>query len=189
MIKQYFMRARKIIVIIIAMLLLLKTNATSDTIRTAKPLSKIPAELAGKWLNGTFSMSNWWSYDGKKYLGNPYTRSVAFNFSENGEAEFFLAIKTNTGYCSTEGFTYHKGTVKFDEANQSFTFYPAKGNYRGFYSCASGSNFDRAARAEELKPTTYYWTMEKDNNGQPMLVIRFSPDKSTAGSYFKPTTW
>ena len=62
-----------------------------------------PHQLTGKWLNGTFSMSNWWSYDGKKYIGNPYSRSVAFNFSENGEAEFFLVIKTHTGYCSTEG--------------------------------------------------------------------------------------
>ena len=173
----------------LSMLMMIEAGANSDTIKTSKPISPIPAELKGKWLNGTFSMSNWWSYDGKKYIGNPYTRSVAFNFNESGESEFYLAIKTHTGYCSTEVFTYHKGRVKFDEASQSFTFYPEKGNYRGFYSCASGSNFERAARSEELKPTTYYWTMEKDNNGQSMLVIRFSPDKSAAGSYFKPTTW
>lgn len=101
---------------------------------------KIPAALVGKWLNGSFSMSNWWSYDGKKYIGNPYTRSVAFNFSENGDVEFYLVIKTHTGYCSTEAFTYHKGKLKVNEAEQSFTVYPESGNYRGFYSCAAGSN-------------------------------------------------
>src|SRR5689334_11362969 len=94
--------------------------------------SKIPTELVGKWLNGTFSMSNWWSYDGKKYMGNPYTRSVAFNFSNDGKAEFYLAIKTHTGYCSTEAFTFLEGTVVFDEAEHSFTVTPSKGNYRGF---------------------------------------------------------
>ena len=145
--------------------------------------------LTGKWLNGTFSMSNWWSYDGKKYIGNPYTRSVAFSFTETGEAEFFMAIKTHTGYCSTEGFTYQKGKVKFDDTAQSFTLYPDEGNYRGFYSCAAGSNFDRPAKPEELKAATYYWSMEKDESGHQWLVIRFSPDRSAAGSYFKQTSW
>lgn len=164
-------------------------NATDrDTIRASRS-GKIPTELTGKWLNGTFSMSNWWSYDGKKYIGNPYSRSVAFNFLSTGETEFFLVIKTHTGYCSTEAFTYHKGVVQFNEANHSFTVTPQKGNYRGFYSCAAGSNFDRPAKPEELKPTTYYWSFEKDENNQQWLVIRFSPDKSSAGSYFKQTTW
>lgn len=151
--------------------------------------SKIPSELVGKWLNGTFSMSNWWSYDGKKYLGNPYTRSVAFNFSKDGKAEFFLVIKINTGYCSTEAFTFLEGTVTFNEAEHSFTVTPSKGNYRGFYSCAPKSNFNRPAKTDELKPTKYYWTMETDTNGQRWMVIRFKPGSESSGSYFKPTDW
>jgi hypothetical protein len=184
------MQQKKIMLAVLASLMMLGIAAgasAGDSTKSTSP-EKIPAELVGKWLNGTFSMSNWWSYDGKKYLGNPYTRSVAFNFSANGETEFFMAIKTNTGYCSTEGFTYHKGTVKFNEADHSFTVYPEKGSYRGFYSCAPGSNFDRPAKPEELKPTTYYWAFEKIDS-QEYLVIRFSADKSSAGSYFKPTTW
>lgn len=156
----------------------------------AKPATNnIPAELVGKWLNGTFSMSNWWSYDGKKYLGNPYTRSVAFDFSKSGEAKFYLIIKTNSGYCTTEAFTFLEGTITINEAQRSFTLVPTKGNYRGFYSCAPGSNFNRPAKPEELKSTTYYWTMEKGNDGQKQMVIRFSPGTEAAGSYFKPTEW
>jgi hypothetical protein len=162
-------------------------NTSKDPVNNIEPGT--PHHLTGKWLNGTFSMSNWWTYDGKKYIGNPYTRSVAFNFTENGEAEFFLIIKTHTGYCSTEAFTYQKGRVKFNDGDQSFTIYPDKGNYRGFYSCAAGSNFDRAAKPEELKAATYYWTMEKDASGQEWMVIRFSPDRTAAGSYFKQTSW
>lgn len=165
-------------------------GATGDRDTTGpKTKSNIPSELVGKWLNGTFSMSNWWSYDGKKHIGNPYTRSVAFDFTKPGEVEFYLAIKTHTGYCSTEAFTFLEGTVVFNEANHSFTVTPKKGNYRGFYSCAPGSNFNRPAKPEELKSTTYYWTMETDTNGQRYMVIRFSPDTSSAGSYFKPTEW
>ena len=182
--KKYFLAA-------IASLMML-SSFKADKVAAGPTKSNdpgMPHQLTGKWLNGTFSMSNWWSYDGKKYIGNPYTRSVAFNFTESGEAEFFLIIKTHSGYCSTEAFTYQQGKVKFNDADHSFTIYPDKGNYRGFYSCAAGSNFDRAAKPEELKAATYYWSMEKDESGQQWMVIRFSPDKTTAGSYFKQTTW
>ncbi|RYG03932.1 MAG: hypothetical protein EOO02_07305 [Chitinophagaceae bacterium] len=158
-------------------------------LNTKKSNGKVPAELVGKWLNGTFSMSNWWSYDGKKYIGNPYTQSVAFDFSGNGEAQFYLAIKTHTGYCSTEAFTYLKGKLTFNEADHSFTLQPDKGTYRGFYSCAPGSNFERPAKQTELKPTTYYWSIEKNDKNESQLVIRFKPDTDAPKSYFKPTSW
>ena len=185
------MQTKKYVLVTIASLMMLTAFTTNKV--SLYPINEsdpgTPHQLTGKWLNGTFSMSNWWTYDGKKYIGNPYTRSVAFNFTESGEAEFFLIIKTHTGYCSTEAFTYQKGKVKFNDADHSFTIYPDKGNYRGFYSCAPGSNFDRSAKPEELKAATYYWSMEKDESGQEWMVIRFSPDKTTAGSYFKQTTW
>ena len=183
------MQTKKYILAAFVNLIMLSAFTTEKVSPTTHRDPGIPHQLTGKWLNGTFSMSNWWSYDGKKYIGNPYTRSVAFNFTETGEAEFFLIIKTHTGYCSNEAFTYQKGRVKFNDADQSFTIYPEKGNYRGFYSCAAGSNFDRAAKPEELKAATYYWSMEKDASGQEWMVIRFTPDRTAAGSYFKQTSW
>jgi hypothetical protein len=177
-------------IILLSKLIAMLSFGTGDKTADVNPVpGNIPTELVGKWLNGSFSMSNWWSYDGKKYLGNPYTRSVAFDFSKSGEAKFFLVIKTNSGYCTTEAFTYLEGSVVIDEAQRSITLVPKKGNYRGFYSCAPGSNFNRPAKPEELKPTTYYWTMETDTNGQKYMVIRFSPGTSEAGSYFKPAQW
>lgn len=176
------------IVFIVAFFITGSTASAGEPDSARVVRSTIPSRLAGKWLNGTFSMSNWWSYDGKKYVGNPYTRSVAFNFSEKDEAEFFMVIKTHTGYCSTEAFTYHKGVVKVNEAEQSFTVYPGKGTYRGFYSCAPAGNFERPAKKEELKPVTYYWSFEESGD-QQWLVIRFSADKSAAASYFKATAW
>jgi hypothetical protein len=149
----------------------------------------VPEELVGKWLNGTFSMNNWWAYDGREYLGNPYSRSAAFHFNKNGDAEFYLAVKNHTGNCSTEAFTFFKGAVSFNDAENSFTLTPAKGNFRVFYSCTPRLNTDRKARAEELKPTTYYWSMETDAQDKTWLVIRFSRDKNAAATYFKSTRW
>jgi hypothetical protein len=92
-------------------------------------------------------------------------------FSKDGSAEFYLAINTYNGWCRTEGLTYQKGTVKFNEANHSFTFYPQQGNYRGLYSCSPESNFDRSAPADELKPATYYYTITIDEFGKEWMVI------------------
>src|SRR5690349_12835361 len=108
------MKNKKYMPLAIAFVIVLSAFSTSKlSFEAVNGKNKGAHALTGKWLNGTFSMSNWWSYDGKKYIGNPYTRSVAFNFTAAGEAEFFLVIKTHTGYCSTEAFTYQKGKVKF----------------------------------------------------------------------------
>lgn len=152
------------------------------------PRSEVPDELVGKWLNGTFSMSNWYTYDGQ-YAGNPYSSSRAFSFEKNGNAEFFQVIKTYNGACSTDAFTNYKGTVKFNN-DGSFTFYPQQGTYRGFYSCASSSNFNRPATKDEMKSFTLFWKNETHDNGQEYMVTRFGAnDPDNQASYFKPTTW
>jgi hypothetical protein len=154
------------------------------------PQTEVPDELVGKWLNGTFSMSNWWSYDGKKYEGNPYSSSRAISFAKNGDVEFFQVIKTFNGSCSSEAFTYFKGTVEFNEQEGWFTIYPQKGNFRGFYSCASGSNFNRAATRDELKPIKLFWGYDADNNGVNWLITAFREDAPPSEySYFKATNW
>lgn len=158
-------------------------------IDNSTPRTNVPTAMQGQWLSGTFSMSEWWSYDGTQYEGNPYERSVAFNLSPNGDAEFYLAVATYNGACRTEGFTYQKGTVAFNEAAHSFTFYPQQGNYRGLYSCTPGSNFDRDALASELHAVTYYYSFETDELGKEWMLIRFSADETEFPSYFQETNW
>lgn len=157
-------------------------NGGGDT-----PRSEVPDEMVGKWLNGNFSMTDWYDYTGS-WTGNAYERSTAFDLKKNGDASFFLIVQTYDGYCRTQGMTDLQGTVKFDEANHSFTLYPQQGRYRGFYSCQSDRNFDRAAGADELKAATYYYSFETIG-GVKYMVIRFSPGDSEEGSYFKASSW
>jgi hypothetical protein len=165
-------------------------NKEGEILIRDAPRTEVPDELVGKWLNGTFSMSNWWSYDGKQYEGNPYSSSRAINFSKNGDVEFFQVIKTFNGSCATEAFTYFKGTVEFNDAEGWFTIHPQKGNFRGYYGCASGSNFNRAATLDELKPIKLFWASGPDNNGENTLVTAFRADAPPSEySYFKETNW
>lgn len=162
---------------------------SNDVIVPNTPRTEVPDELVGSWLSGSFAMSNWWSYNGSQYAGNPYTRSVAFKFDKNGTAEFYLAIATFNGSCRTEGFTYFKGTVAFDEGAQSFTFHPQKGNFRGFYSCSPTSNFNRPATASELNADTYYFSFWTDTNGKTWLLTRFTSDPNETPTYFQAASW
>ena len=149
------------------------------------PNGHVVSEAVGQWLHGNFSMTEYWAYDGS-YVGNAFEQSVAFDFNADGSYEQYYAAQTNDWGCSTQAFSYSKGTVVFTDS--SFTVYPTEGNFRGYYSCSPQYNFDRDADPSELKVQTYYYTFETDEFGKKWLVIRFDPSDEYP-SYFGPTTW
>ncbi len=114
---------------------------------------------------------------------------LAFDFKPNGDCEFYMATGgTNIG-CRTESFIYKKGTVQFYDKN-SFTFYPTKGNLRGFSrGCAAAyDDYDRKAEGKDLEPQTYYFTLQQDSNGRDQLITRFE-ENSTSGTTFQVANW
>ncbi len=146
--------------------------------------SEIPEALKGKWMYGNFSMTEFWNQG--TYLGNAFETSVCFNFIPGGNYEFYLAASSTYYYCTTQAYTFKKGTVKFND-DHSFIVYPTEGRFRGYYSCTSGSNFDRAARPDELPADTLYWSFENDSYGKEHLVIR--NNIGDYPSYFRPVEW
>ena len=137
----------------------------------------VPNDMAGKWLHGTFAMSNFWGYDGS-YQGNPFEQSVAFDFKASGHFEMYYIGVANDYGCRTEALSHYKGKVDFDEAARTFTITPTEGTFRGFYSCASNRNFNRKASSDELKPQTFSYEFTEDGK---WLMIN--------GSSFKITSW
>ncbi len=114
-------------------------------------------------------------------------RFRAGNLTQDGHYEFYFASEANDYGCKTDAFTFHKGTVEFNPGN-SFTIHPQDGNFRGFYGCSPGSNFDRKPTRDELKDQMFYYAFETDDYGKEYLVVRFNPDDAQ-GSYFSPTEW
>ena len=149
---------------------------------------KTPSEAVGKWMYGSFSMSDFWSYNGQ-YQGKPFELAVVFDFKTNGTYEkYFIASTKDYIGCKTEAFSYEKGRVSFDEAEGTFTTTPVEGNYRGFYSCLSGKNVNRKMNADELKPLTYYYSMSTGSTGKPNLIVRFNKGDSNTSTFFQ-TSW
>lgn len=167
------------------------TNPTDPTDPTG-PTDPIPGNgtvpgfAIGNWIQGTFSLTEFWNYDGS-HAGNASEQSNVFVFKANGECEQYFIMKQLLYNCRTEAYSYRKGTVVFDEANGSFTFTPASGNYRGFYSCAPNSNVNRDIRPDELTPKTYYYHME-EKDGHTYMMVKHEKTDATA-SYFKKTIW
>ncbi|QNF34696.1 hypothetical protein HUW51_18910 [Adhaeribacter swui] len=152
------------------------------------PRSEVPAALAHKWLAGQFSMTEFWKYDGS-YSGNAFEMGIAFDFKANGDAEFYMVTGGTSMGCRTESFIYKKGTVLFNN-NNSFTFYPTEGRKRGYYRgcAASYDDYDEKYTSKDLKPETYFYTIEKNSNGQDQLVTRFKVTDA-AGTYFRVVNW
>lgn len=145
----------------------------------------IPASMEGYWFNGVFSLDEFWQYDGT-YVGKISENARAFVFNPNGESELYVtSMFRPTVGCKVETFSHFKGSIVFDEANQSFTLTPTSGNYRVFSNCAPSQNLNRPATEEELvkNTTTYYYHFE-EIGGINYMVVKFNPT-DTHGSYFK----
>jgi hypothetical protein len=143
----------------------------------------------GQWLSGKFPIKNWWTYNGAAAGETSDHPSMAFHFLSNGEAEFFMTIKTVKGKCLAEELVYKKGRVVPDSRNSAFIFYPLEGNYRNFYSCSPSLNVNRSTIGDEMHPVKFYWGMKKDKKGQQLLGIRFDPDPASAVTYFHHVSW
>jgi len=152
-------------------------------------LTEVPDELAKKWMAGQFSMGEFWDYNGS-YTGNAFETGIAFDFKPDGKCEFYLVAAGTSYGCRTEAFVYKKGTVKFNEDDLSFTFYPTEGRTRGFYKgCASSyQNYDLATARKDLQPETYYYTLQQNSNGQNQLIIRLQRETSNSTTFY-PVNW
>jgi hypothetical protein len=156
------------------------------------PAEPIPDELVGKWQKGSFSMINYFTYDGRD-LGKGYESTRALHFTKNGQAEVFIYVHSYNSavYCHSHGFTYTKGTVAIN-GNQ-LTIKPRAGRYRGAYAgnCGSLANFDRPMTEAEVakQELKFYWSRES-RSGKNYLVLRSNPNANDVSSdFFSPTSW
>ncbi len=136
-------------------------NNSNDDLYQNAPASKVPDALAkGTWFSGTLSPISFFDRDGH-HLGNEYEAGREFTFSNvNGKGRIkfwqYLGMKTYST-CVTENYTYKEGSVVFED--DTFTFYPVKGNFRTVKDkCSSGNGtVNRNADGDDLKPVTYRW--------------------------------
>ncbi|WP_295120498.1 hypothetical protein [uncultured Chitinophaga sp.] len=116
------------------------------------PKTIVPDDLVGYWLAGSTSIGSFWGYDGS-YQGAGFELAVGYMLFKDGRArEYFYYTNTNSG-CRSQVLGYKEGTVEVDLTNNSFKFYSAAGNYRGYQSCGGSDNGKtKKYGADELYP-------------------------------------
>ncbi len=156
-----------------------------------KPVSKLPAEIVGKWSKGSFNMTRFFTYDGKDE-GPGYESSRALHFTPDGQVEMFLYFHTFDGYCHSHAFTYIKGVARVE--GNVLHIKAQSGKYRGAYAGMCGStrnDFARNMTPEEVDKSVYklYWSRQNEN-GKEYLVTKFEPNASDSESdFFLKTDW
>lgn len=177
----------KTLLFVLFSLVLFGTGCTKD--ESVPDLeAPIPSTTVGKWMYGSFAMSDFWSYNGQ-YQGKPFELAVVFDFRSNGTYEkYFVASTRDYSNCRTETFSFETGRVTFDELAGTFTTVPTEGTYRGFYSCFPKNNINRKMNKSEMKTQTYFYKVGKSSNGTNHLEVRFEKNDSNVSTFY-PTSW
>lgn len=141
------------------------------------PRSEVPDDMVGYWLAGSSSIGNFWGYDGS-YQGAAYELALGYMLYKDGRAKQYFYYTNTSSYCRTQVLGYKEGTVKIDPNTNSFEFFAASGNYRGFNSCGSsqspGFGTTKKYGAEELYPNQkVQWSNFSivDKNGKKVIRV------------------
>lgn len=140
------------------------TGPNTDT-----PSTLVPDELAGEWVYGTISPTNFWDDHTGQYVGNAYGIGVILDLEPNGRYSQMVYIYTQAYSCRTQVWTHMEGTVTVN--GSALTFYPHKGNYKAADTCIAKNNFQRAMTKQEIEDKqgeTWAWQLDY-SSGQEKL--------------------
>jgi hypothetical protein len=124
----------------------------------------IPSQLQGEWGYGRISSIQYKdSYTGES--AQPNGSSDRFKVTPNGNYERARLLQISTYGCASYLFIQEKGKVKID--GQKFIFEPSDSFVKG-QQCSASNTYQRRNTA---KVETYSWSVEKNDNGQEVLVL------------------
>jgi len=155
-------------IVVVASATVACSKSGSDNPNT--PRTEVPTEMQGSWMNGYFSMTEYWDQYPGDYLGNGFEAAFAFTFNADGTfTQYFSA-----GYVAN-GVQYYqqsvsKGTVEIDPATQVLKTHTTTVHYRRW----EGGNKveDRDMRKDEYDPLdAYTYTIDQDENGSDVLNL------------------
>lgn len=134
--------------------------------------------VAGTWMYGNFSLTEYWTTSPRTYLGNAFTFAVAFKFNANGTYEQYFTSGVNNYGISTYHQSVTKGTYKMDEATATLSATPVSSHYKR--TSLGRTEEDRDMRPGEIAKTdTYTYAASTEPNGTQALSLTITGTKST----------
>lgn len=148
-----------------------KNKSTSpEVLCPNNPRTDAPPQLQSGWMNGNFSMTEYWSQYPGDYLGPALQFAFAFKFYPNGTYEQYFTFSTVESGLTTYHQSVTKGTVAFDHTNQTFTTYGCTSHYKRTANRKTVEDRD-LLKSEMSGPTTYSYTLNTQSNGTKALHL------------------
>ncbi|OKH28978.1 hypothetical protein NIES2101_43560 [Calothrix sp. HK-06] len=127
--------------------------------------SLLPAEIQGEWLYGRISSVQYEDITTREIKSTNGT-SDRFKLDPNGNYQRVRLLKITTYNCASYLFISDKGKVKVE--GERVTFQPTESLTKG-QSCNEANSYEHR---NATKPESYNWSIEKDSNGQSLLVFK-----------------
>jgi hypothetical protein len=143
-----------------------------DPVDDSTPRTDVPSQLAGNWMYGSISPTNFWDDHTGQYSGNAYGFSDYVILSGNGTYERYIYIYTQYYSCRTQAYTVHRGTVTVSAS--AIAYYPQRGKYKVTDTCVSSRNYERNMTSEEVHDAqgeSWDWELGTGSNGQTVLLL------------------
>ena len=144
-----------------------KDNASPSIPNT--PRTDVPVSLRGTWMNGNFSLIDYWSQDPEEYLGNGLELAFAFKFNADGTYEQYFTAKTVIGTVITYHQSVTKGTVEINEAAKTIVTHPNSAHYKRTENGTTKE--DRDMNLDELEDNSYTYETGTEQNGTKALFM------------------
>ena len=148
------------------------------------PRSDLPAALAGTWVYGNISPTNFWNSHTGQYAGNAYGFADYLALQANGTYTRLVYIYSNVYGCQTQVWTEMKGTLTAD--GEAFTLYPTQGRYKVADNCAASRNYERPMTGSEVankQGETFTWERTQQN-GKTYILVN-APGSSDAPVHYE----
>ncbi|MBG9377967.1 hypothetical protein I5907_17140 [Panacibacter sp. DH6] len=133
------------------------------------PRTDVPASLQGTWMNGNFSLIDYWSQDPEEYLGNGIELAFAFKFNADGTYEQYFTGKTVIGTVVTYHQSVTKGTVEINETTKAIITHPNSSHYKRTENGTTKE--DRDMNMDELEDDSYTYETGTELNGTKALYM------------------
>lgn len=161
---------RLTLLLMIAIVALAVACSKSDSGIPDSPRTDVPGEIRGNWMNGNFSMTEYWSQDPADYIGNGFEAAFAFTFNADGTYTQYFTAGTVTGGVQTYQQSVTHGTVEVDPGAKIIKTHASSSHYKR--TVGGQVVEDRDMRKDEISGVSQYtYTTGVETSGTEALYL------------------
>lgn len=152
--------------------------------KTAPIIDRIPAAMVGIWTWGTVNPGRYVNKSTGEYMGHAGGGAVSHMFSADGTYRRYVLIDSGAGFSNESIFSVMEGKITVNESAGTFTLRFTKGNI-SFEKTSGITRRPLTKEDMERGGTVFTYHLEKDDNGNPILMVNDRGKPAKDGRIFR----